>query len=88
MPDTFWLALGLVGQAFFTTRFLVQWVASERLKRSVVPTAFWWLSIGGGLALLGYAIHRQDPVFSIGQAAGLCVYARNLSFGRRLNQEV
>jgi lipid-A-disaccharide synthase-like uncharacterized protein len=61
----------------------VQWIASERRKRSVVPNAFWYFSIGGGLTLLAYAIYRQDPVFIIGQGAGLLVYARNLWFIRR-----
>ena len=77
-PERLWLAIGLLGQALFSARFLVQWIASERRKRSVVPNAFWYFSIGGGLTLLAYAIYRQDPVFIIGQAAGLVVYARNL----------
>src|SRR5438093_1103886 len=70
----------LLGQAFFSTRFLVQWIASERAKKSIVPRHFWFFSVGGGMTLLAYAIHRLDPVFIIGQAAGLCVYARNLYF--------
>ena len=61
---------------------VVQWIASERKKASVVPLAFWWLSLGGGTALLLYAIHRKDPVFILGQAAGLLVYGRNLAFLR------
>lgn len=73
-----WLALGFAGQAIFSSRFLVQWIASERRRASVVPTAFWWLSIAGGVALLSYAVHRRDPVFIVGQAAGLIVYGRNL----------
>lgn len=72
------LAFGLLGQAFFSGRFLVQWIASERKKESVVPIHFWYFSIGGGLTLLIYAILRLDPVFIIGQAAGLLVYGRNL----------
>jgi lipid-A-disaccharide synthase-like uncharacterized protein len=76
--ERLWLAIGLLGQALFSARFLVQWIASERRKRSVVPHAFWYFSIGGGLTLLAYAIYRQDPVFIIGQGAGLFVYARNL----------
>jgi lipid-A-disaccharide synthase-like uncharacterized protein len=75
-----WLSIGLLGQALFSARFLVQWIASERRKRSVVPHAFWYFSIGGGLTLLAYAIYRRDPVFIIGQGAGLIVYARNLWF--------
>ena len=73
-----WLALGLTGQLLFSTRFLIQWVVSERRKASVVPTAFWWFSIGGSLCLLAYAIYRADPVFILGQSAGLIVYFRNL----------
>ena len=75
---TFWLTVGFLGQAFFTARFLVQWVASERQRDSVVPTAFWWLSLVGGTALLSYAIFRRDPVIIAGQGMGLVVYARNL----------
>lgn len=72
--------MGLLGQALFSARFIVQWIASERRKQSVVPLAFWYFSVGGGLTLLAYAIYRQDPVFIIGQGAGLFVYARNLWF--------
>jgi lipid-A-disaccharide synthase-like uncharacterized protein len=78
-----WLAVGLLGQAFFSARFLVQWIASERRKESVVPVSFWFFSIGGGLTLLLYAIHRLDPVFILGQGAGLFVYLRNLYLIRR-----
>ncbi len=81
--DHVWLLFGLLGQAFFSARFLVQWIASERRKQSVVPHYFWYFSIGGGLSLLVYAIHRLDPVFIVGQAAGLFVYARNLYFIRQ-----
>ena len=81
--EKFWLAVGLLGQAFFSARFLVQWIASERKKESVVPVAFWFFSIGGGLTLLFYAIYRQDPVFILGQGAGLFVYLRNLFLIRR-----
>lgn len=75
----FWLALGFVGQAAFFGRFFVQWIASERAKRSVVPLAFWYFSIAGGLILLSYAIYRKDPVFIVGQATGLFIYLRNLA---------
>jgi lipid-A-disaccharide synthase-like uncharacterized protein len=81
--DSVWLGVGLLGQALFSARFLVQWIASERSRRSVVPTMFWYFSLGGGLTLLAYAIHRLDPVFILGQAAGLVVYARNLYFIRQ-----
>jgi lipid-A-disaccharide synthase-like uncharacterized protein len=76
--DLLWLGIGLLGQALFSARFLVQWIASERRKRSVVPLAFWYFSVGGGVTLLAYAIYRRDPVFILGQGAGLFVYARNL----------
>jgi lipid-A-disaccharide synthase-like uncharacterized protein len=78
-----WLAVGFLGQALFSTRFILQWIASEREKRSVVPVAFWWFSLLGGITLLTYAIHRRDPVFILGQSAGLIVYLRNLYFVRR-----
>ena len=78
-----WLSVGFLGQAFFSMRFLVQWIASERKKESVIPVSFWFFSIGGGLTLLIYAIHRLDPVFILGQGAGLFVYLRNLYLIRR-----
>ena len=81
--DHVWLGFGLLGQAFFSARFLVQWIASERRKQSVVPVQFWYFSVGGGLMLLAYAIYRLDPVFILGQGAGLFVYARNLYLIRR-----
>ena len=75
-----WVVLGLVAQAMFTMRFVVQWVASEREGKSVIPLAFWIFSIGGGVLLLGYALYRRDPVFIVGQAFGVFVYLRNLYF--------
>ena len=75
-----WLAIGFAGQLLFGSRFFVQWVASERAKASVIPVVFWWLSIGGALLLLTYAIHRQDPVFILGQSTGILIYGRNLWF--------
>ena len=74
------ILVGYVAQMFFAMRFVVQWIASERAGRSVVPMAFWIFSIGGGLMLLGYALYRKDPVFIIGQAFGVFVYLRNLQF--------
>ena len=73
-----WILLGFIAQAFFTMRFLVQWIASERAKRSVVPIAFWFFSLGGGALLFIYAVKRQDPVFIAGQGMGLFIYIRNL----------
>jgi lipid-A-disaccharide synthase-like uncharacterized protein len=75
-----WVILGLIAQGLFTMRFLVQWIASERVGRSVIPVAFWWFSVGGGLLLLVYALYRKDPVFILGQAFGVFVYLRNLYF--------
>jgi lipid-A-disaccharide synthase-like uncharacterized protein len=78
-----WVGIGLAGQACFFSRFLVQWIASERQKRSVVPRAFWYRSISGGLILLSYSLWRRDPVFILGQSIGLFVYLRNLALLRR-----
>jgi len=75
-----WVILGFVAQAFFTMRFVVQWIASERARQSVIPIAFWFFSIGGGVLLLIYALYRRDPVFIAGQGLGLIVYVRNLYF--------
>jgi lipid-A-disaccharide synthase-like uncharacterized protein len=77
------LVIGFSGQALFSARFLVQWIASERQGRSVVPVAFWYFSIAGGLTLLGYAIYRMDPVFILGQGMGVFIYLRNLHLIRR-----
>ena len=74
------ILIGYVAQIMFAMRFVVQWIASERAGRSVVPMAFWVFSIGGGVMLLGYALYRRDPVFIIGQAFGVFVYLRNLQF--------
>lgn len=79
----FWLALGLLGQAAFGARFLVQWIASERAGESYVPMAFWYLSITGSLVLLVYAVHRKDPVFVLAYLPNCVVYARNLVLIRR-----
>lgn len=75
--------LGFAGQSAFLGRFVVQWIASERRGRSVIPTAFWYLSIAGAVLLLGYAWMRRDPVFLLGQLAALAIYARNLVLLRR-----
>ncbi|MEI7700288.1 MAG: lipid-A-disaccharide synthase N-terminal domain-containing protein [Planctomycetia bacterium] len=83
MSEKMWIAFGLVGQLVFTGRFVVQWLSSEREKKSVVPVAFWYLSIAGGMTLLIYAVHRADPVFMLGQGLGLFVYVRNLQLIHR-----
>jgi lipid-A-disaccharide synthase-like uncharacterized protein len=75
-----WVLLGFIAQAMFTMRFLVQWLASERVGKSVIPLAFWWFSISGGLLLFAYALYRRDPVFILGQGFGVFVYLRNLQF--------
>ncbi len=76
--DPIWLAIGFLGQALFTMRFVVQWIKSERLRRSVVPKAFWYFSLAGGATLFTYAVHRGDPVFIVGQGLGVFIYLRNL----------
>jgi len=73
-----WLLIGLAGQGLFASRFIIQWFKSELEGRSVIPIAFWYCSVGGGIVLLAYAIYKKDPVFIIGQASGLVVYGRNL----------
>ncbi|MFQ5655209.1 MAG: lipid-A-disaccharide synthase N-terminal domain-containing protein [Planctomycetota bacterium] len=78
-----WTILGFVAQGFFFARFGVQWIVSEKLGRSVMPVAFWWLSVSGGAGLLAYAIHIRNPVFITGQLLGLLVYTRNLILIRR-----
>jgi lipid-A-disaccharide synthase-like uncharacterized protein len=78
-----WLGLGLFAQLMFTARFLVQWLASERAGKSIVPLMFWYLSIGGSVLLLVYSIHRKDPVFILGQSMGIFIYTRNLYLIRR-----
>ena len=76
--EQFWLSIGFLGQAFFSMRIIVQWLASEKRKESVIPVAFWFFSVGGGVTLFAYALHRRDPVFMIGEAAGTLIYLRNL----------
>ncbi|TPE52641.1 lipid-A-disaccharide synthase N-terminal domain-containing protein [Amaricoccus solimangrovi] len=76
--EFWWVIIGLLGQVAFSARFIIQWIKSEQARKSVMPVAFWYFSIAGGVILLAYAIHRRDPVFILGQAAGLFIYARNL----------
>ncbi len=84
---TVWIVIGFTGQALFSARFIVQWLASERAKRSLIPMAFWYFSLLGGAVLLSYAIHKRDPVFIVGQSAGLFVYLRNLYLIRTGRQQ-
>ena len=78
-----WLGVGFFGQAMFFGRFFVQWIASEKAKKSVIPNAFWYFSIFGGLIVLAYSIYRKDPVFIAGQGVGVLIYLRNLYFIHR-----
>jgi lipid-A-disaccharide synthase-like uncharacterized protein len=75
-----WKSIGLLGQVVFGSRFFVQWIASERMKRSVIPLAFWHLSLTGGVLTFVYAIYIQEPVFIIAQLGGIIIYSRNLYF--------
>jgi lipid-A-disaccharide synthase-like uncharacterized protein len=77
-----WYAIGFLGQITFGSRFFVQWIASERARRVIIPKVFWYLSLLGGIALFAYALHRRDPVFAVGQGLGLVVYTRNLVLHR------
>jgi len=74
----FWLAFGLIAQLFFTARFLVQWISSERAGKSVVPMAFWFFSMGGGLMTLVYGLVKREPVIILGQALATIIYVRNI----------
>ncbi|MEI6127154.1 MAG: lipid-A-disaccharide synthase N-terminal domain-containing protein [Pseudomonadota bacterium] len=73
-----WVAFGLLGQAAFSARFIVQWIISEKKQESTIPVVFWYLSLLGGMVLFAYAIHQQDLVFMLGQGSGLVVYIRNI----------
>ena len=79
-PGHIWMLIGFFGQAMFMMRFVVQWIASEKVKKSIVPQTFWYFSLGGGIILFTYALHQRDPVFSLGQGLGLIIYLRNLYF--------
>ena len=82
-PEAIMITIGFGGQALFATRFIIQWISSENARKSVIPIAFWYFSISGGLVLLTYAIWRQDPVIIAGQSVGVFIYARNLYFIHR-----
>ena len=86
-PWTLWTAIGFVGQVVFGLRFVVQWIATERRKRSVVPLAFWYLSLVGSVILLAYSIYRMDPVFIAGFSLNMVIYVRNLHFIHRHHPE-
>ena len=74
----FWLAFGVVAQLLFTARFLIQWLVSEKMGKSVIPVAFWFLSLGGGIMLLIYGVIRREPIIIMGQAFAVFIYLRNL----------
>ncbi len=78
--ELIWLSVGFAAQAMFSMRFILQWLASEKARRSVVPETFWYFSFAGGLMLFVYALYRMDPVFILGQGTGLLIYARNIYF--------
>lgn len=80
---TLWTFIGLFGQSLFMMRFVMQWIASEKVRQSVIPNIFWYFSLGGGVILLIYAIHQQDIVFMLGQGLGLFIYMRNIYFIHR-----
>ena len=79
--------IGFAGQVFFSLRFVIQWIYSEKMKKSVIPSAFWYFSIGGSTLLLVYAILRKDIVFIVGQGSGMIIYLRNIYFVRRENMK-
>jgi lipid-A-disaccharide synthase-like uncharacterized protein len=81
--EKFMLAVGFAGQALFSARFFVQWIVSEKKKKSTIPLSFWFFSLGGSLVLLIYAIYRMDPVFIVGQSTGSIIYVRNLMLIRK-----
>jgi lipid-A-disaccharide synthase-like uncharacterized protein len=78
-----WLILGFAAQGLFFMRFIIQWIATERAKRTMLPISFWYFSIGGAALLLVYSLHREDPVFIVGYALAMLIYFRNLYFARR-----
>lgn len=85
--EQIWLIIGFIGQTIFASRFLIQWVVSERASKSIIPNIFWWISLAGSMVLLSYAIHKEDPVFIVGQGAGLFIYSRNLYLIRKKSLE-
>ena len=82
-----WLVIGFIGNALFFSRFMVQWIASERAGQSYIPTMFWWLSIAGSVVLLLYAVHKRDPVFTLAYLPNCIVYVRNLMLIRKQQRE-
>jgi lipid-A-disaccharide synthase-like uncharacterized protein len=91
MPQTLaewvWLIVGLVGEFVFFLRFVVQWLATERARRTVVPVSFWYLSLGGTFMVLAYALYKLDPVFILAYSLNVLIYVRNLVIARRNPQQ-
>jgi lipid-A-disaccharide synthase-like uncharacterized protein len=88
--EVIWLTVGFIAQALFSMRFIIQWIASERVKRSIVPEAFWYFSLAGGAMLFAYAVYRLDPVFMLGQGMGVIIYIRNIQLiwnGKRRDRD-
>lgn len=88
MEEKIWLAIGFTGQIFFFLRFLVQWIVSEKAGRSIIPMAFWYLSIVGTLIVFSYAIYRKDPVFIVAYSFNTIVYLRNIALVKKSKTEV
>ena len=86
--EAIWLGIGFLGQSLFFSRWLIQWLVSERKAESSIPIAFWYMSLGGSLIVLTYAIYRRDPVFIAGQSVGAIVYLRNLMLIQRGQKRV
>ncbi len=88
--EQIWLIIGFIGQTIFASRFLVQWLASEKASKSIIPNIFWWISLAGSMVLLSYAIHKEDPVFIVGLSCGFLIYSRNIYLirkeGKKKNQ--
>ena len=76
--EMIWVGIGFFGQSLFFSRWLLQWVSSERREESHIPVSFWYMSLAGSVIVLAYALHRVDPVFIAGQSVGTIVYVRNL----------
>ena len=85
--EIIFLTIGFLGQGIFASRFIVQWIYSEKKGESLIPVIFWYLSIFGGISLLAYAVFRKDPVIIVGQVFGIFIYLRNLILIYRYNNK-
>jgi len=86
--EMMWVGIGFVGQSLFFSRWLLQWVVSERKAESQIPVSFWYMSLIGSVIVLAYAIHKMDPVFIVGQGVGTLVYVRNIMLVHRTKKRV